>query len=135
MKRSKKIIITFLAAVTILFCFAGCNESTIEKQEKQISNLEEKNYYYNDEIRDLEVERDNLESEIDDLLEQIDELNEQIAGMEENYYFYDDYVACVNDTGSYYHHPDCDYFDDSSFYIYNTDLAEAKGYKPCPVCW
>lgn len=48
--------------------------------------------------------------------------------------FYEEYAACVNEGSTLYHKYGCDYFDDSSFWIYNTDLAAQKGYRACPRC-
>lgn len=49
--------------------------------------------------------------------------------------FYDNHVVCINNGSNYYHKPDCEYFDDSSFYIYNTETAQARGYTECPYCF
>ena len=49
--------------------------------------------------------------------------------------FFQEYAACINEQSVFYHHPSCDYFDDSPFYICTVDLAESYGYEPCPDCW
>lgn len=44
--------------------------------------------------------------------------------------------ACIVTTaGSKYHHYGCYHIGDSSYWIYNVELAEAKGYTPCLDCW
>ena len=44
--------------------------------------------------------------------------------------------ACiVTVSGSKYHHYGCHHIGDSSYWIYNVELAEAKGYTPCLDCW
>ena len=48
--------------------------------------------------------------------------------------FYEEYAACVNEGSTLYHKYGCDYFDASSFWIYNTDQAKEKGYRACPRC-
>lgn len=46
------------------------------------------------------------------------------------------YGACVVTTGGEkYHHYGCYHIGDSSYWIYNVELAEAKGYTPCLDCW
>lgn len=62
-------------------------------------------------------------------------LNEKYQSLQENYDFYYKFAACVDENNNYYHHYGCDYFDDSSFWIYNINAADEKGYKPCPHCW
>ena len=44
--------------------------------------------------------------------------------------------ACIVTTGGEkYHHYGCYHIGDSSYWIYNVELAEAKGYTPCLDCW
>ena len=44
--------------------------------------------------------------------------------------------ACIVTTGGEkYHHYGCYHLGDSSYWIYNVELAEAKGYTPCLDCW
>ena len=53
----------------------------------------------------------------------------------EDLYFYDQYVVFVSDDGTkIYHKVDCDKFDSSSFWAYNTEAAKSKGYTPCSWC-
>lgn len=56
--------------------------------------------------------------------------------VEESYHFHS--RACVvtaSGSGSKYHHYDCYHLEDSSYYIYNVELAENLGYTPCLDCW
>ena len=56
--------------------------------------------------------------------------------VEESYYFHS--RACVvtaSGSGSRYHHYDCYHIADSSYCIYNVELAESLGYTPCLDCW
>ncbi len=131
----QRFFIIMVALVLIFSSFVGCTENKVEKYEKRIAELEKWDDISDDEIWDLENEKNDLENEIEDLLNQIEELNEQIAFMDDDYTFYYEHAACVSENDRYYHHPDCDDFDDSYFYIYNTELAEVKGYTPCPICW
>lgn len=44
--------------------------------------------------------------------------------------------ACiVTEEGYRYHHYGCPHVDGHDFWIYNVELAEAKGYTPCLDCW
>lgn len=44
--------------------------------------------------------------------------------------------ACiVTQSGSRYHRYNCPHIKDRSFWIYNIELAEYKGYSPCLDCW
>lgn len=49
--------------------------------------------------------------------------------------FYQEHIALVNEDDKYYHKQNCDYFDDSSFWAYNTEQAKSKGYSACPKCY
>lgn len=49
--------------------------------------------------------------------------------------FYQEHIALVNEDDKYYHKQSCDYFDDSSFWAYNTEQAKTKGYSACPKCY
>lgn len=56
--------------------------------------------------------------------------------VEESFFFHSG--ACVvtaSGSGSRYHHYDCYHIADSSYYIYNVELAESLGYTPCLDCW
>lgn len=76
-------------------------------------------------VRDLysDARRDNAElsSELEELENEVD--------------FYQEHIALVNEDDQYYHKQGCDYFDDSSFWAYNTELAKNKGYSACPKCY
>lgn len=49
--------------------------------------------------------------------------------------FYQEHIALVNEEDKYYHKLSCDYFDNSSFWAYNTEQAKSKGYTACPKCY
>lgn len=50
--------------------------------------------------------------------------------------FLDEHIVFVVDDGTYtYHTYDCEHFkNSSSFWAYNLEAAESKGYTPCPYC-
>lgn len=81
-------------------------ESTIKNKDTYISQLQEQ-------LRDSRIKTYNLQDELD---------------------FYEEYAVCVNENSKKYHTYDCEDFDASSFWIYNTNAAENKGYYACPKC-
>lgn len=50
-------------------------------------------------------------------------------------YFFRSGACIVTTAGDKYHHWGCYHIGDSSYWIYNVELAEAKGYTPCLDCW
>lgn len=86
-------------------------------------------------VKKLETNIEQQDAEISRLDRQL--LNQQgtINSLNNDLYFYEAYAVCVDDNDSFYHRPGCEYFDDSSFYIYNTEAAKARGYSECPYCF
>lgn len=75
-----------------------------------------------------ECEKEELENAADEAIRQ---LHTCIAKLR----FYDKNVVIAPDDGKLlYHKYGCEELDLSSFWIYNTKLAEANGYKPCDNC-
>lgn len=50
-------------------------------------------------------------------------------------YFFRNGACIVTTAGDKYHHWGCYHIGDSSYWIYNVELAEARGYTPCLDCW
>lgn len=49
--------------------------------------------------------------------------------------FYEESAVVVSDDGTNrYHKYGCDKFDESYYWIFNTEYAKYQGYKPCPHC-
>ena len=48
--------------------------------------------------------------------------------------FWQENAVLVTMTGSKYHTYDCYHIEGRSYYIYNIELAQYKGYKPCLDC-
>ena len=49
--------------------------------------------------------------------------------------FYEKHAVCVScDNPDTYHKYGCRWFDDSEFWIFNTEYAQHNGYEPCPYC-
>ncbi len=125
---SKVVVVIIIVLLLVFGIGFGIKDNTIQKNEAKISKLADENIEYEEEIVSLQIENDELRKKVD-------KQEISIALMENDYIFYAHHAACVSENDRYYHHPDCDDFDDSYFYIYNTELAEVKGYTPCPICW
>lgn len=128
-KRSAKKTVIVLSLTTVVFLVSTIAlsiglisiNSDNNNLSTQISELEKSVEEKNNEISRLNTQALNQQGTINSIQNELD--------------FYDSYVACVDDDDSYYHKPDCIYFNDSSFYIYNTEAAEARGYTECPYCF
>jgi len=71
-------------------------------------------------LRDKALELRRLKADYDELLEECD--------------FWRDAAVIVTTTGSKYHTYDCYHTDGRRYYIYNIELAKAKGYTACLDC-
>lgn len=89
----------------------------------------------NAKINSLETTIEQKDDKISRLDTEISNQRGSIRALENELFFYDAYAVCVDDNDSYYHKPDCIYFDDSSFYIFNVESAKARGYSECPYCY
>ena len=97
------------------------------------------------ELEKLEAENIELLALCDELQLEIDELEEARSTLEAalevareyktKAEFMDSYVVFVeNDGSNHYHTYDCGSFTRGSFWAYSRKLAEAQGFRPCPVC-
>ena len=83
----------------------------------------------------LEKKHSMLASEIIDIKNERNTLKHQINTLENEISFYDRHVVFVEDDGTkLYHKYDCSKFVADSFWAYNVEAAEGKGFKPCPRC-
>lgn len=66
----------------------------------------------------------------------INELNAKLLQADEENTFFNKNCAIVLDGGKVYHTYNCYFFQNSTndFFIYTTEQAEAKGYRPCKKC-
>lgn len=140
MEKNKDGVLIFITVILAAAFLLGVirNTSITKKYEKQsdiADSLQEEVWENEDEVYDYQDEIDRLEAMNESLGNENNELFESMVAMGVDYEFFWEYAACVNSNGSYYHHPSCEKFSDDYFYIYNTDLAESYGYKPCPDCW
>lgn len=107
------------------------SEYDLTTKQTELDRLEEENQQL------LEM-ADALEAQIDELTETqktMEAALEAAAGAKAKADFMDTYVVFVEDDHtSYYHTYDCSEFSKKTFWAYSRKLAEANGYKPCPVC-
>lgn len=126
-KHNKAVIA--LSITTAIFCLAtvGLTAGVIYLDTKLAS--------VNEELTVANKEKNSLEHKLTTAQNQADSYFSEKNDLQKELFFYEAYAVCVNDDSPYYHKPECDYFDDSSFYIYNVDTARAKGYTECPYCY
>ena len=90
------------------------------------------------ENQDLLKLSDELELKIDDLTKAAAALEYELKQAEiykTKSDFLDTYVVfVVNDNSNFYHTYDCANFSQVNFWAYSRNLAEAQGYRPCPIC-
>lgn len=106
-------------------------EYDLSTKQQELERLEEEN-------KELLALSDDLEKQIDELKKTISQQEQSLKAAEKDQTkadFLDTYVVFVeNDKTGYYHTYDCENFAKSSFWAYSRKLAEAQGFRPCPVC-
>ena len=55
--------------------------------------------------------------------------------IKDEYEFFHEHAVITTTTGKKYHRYDCYHIRNRSFYIYNIENAESKGYTPCRDCY
>lgn len=132
---SEKVNKLLVAAVVILLIIVGVKnnkldqfETTIEEQESTISILQDELGTYEDENSDLSAEVWNLTEELENISIELD-----VASKAFDFYYYN--AVLVTTTGECYHTYDCYYVEGHSYYIYNIENAESKGYRACSYCF
>ena len=126
------IILTVIIAVLSFVCVL----QFINKEEAfhQITDLKQQLGTKESTINILEMKNKNYKEEISGLEQEIDELELDNLVIRMNLEFYRTYAVLVNENSKKYHVYNCEDFDESSFWIYNVDAAEQKGYYACPKC-
>lgn len=59
----------------------------------------------------------------------------QNADSKQKVYFLDNHIGIVVENGTKYHRLGCQHVKDKTFWAYNVELATARGYTPCSVCY
>lgn len=87
-------------------------------------------------IEALQEELEDLEVRYDARGEILEDVREDRSEMMEENNFYRRHACIVTESGEKYHRYGCQYLSDiTSFWIYNTEAAESKGYEPCSNCY
>ncbi len=131
-KKKPNILFIIISVVFIVFFIISCVFFYV--QDNKINELNEKISSLNTTIKNKDSSINIANKTIDELNVELDKLKRSCADATIELFFYKYYAACVNKDSKYYHTHDCEYFDDSDFYIYNKELAEFKGYEPCQYC-
>lgn len=92
------------------------------------------NIYQYSEIDYLSERKENLQSQVNRLEDKVSDLESENRKDSRALNFYKEYASLVNENTKKYHTYGCDDFDASSFWIYNINAAEQKGYYACPKC-
>lgn len=129
--------IVVLAALALLsFIGSASSRSELEDARRTISELESEAARSYDEGYEV-GHNEGYDAAVEYIFPVADEtINSLLPLMEESFFFHNS--ACVvtsSGSGSRYHHYNCYHLGDSSYYIYNVELAESLGYTPCLDCW
>lgn len=114
------LVISLVINVIQVYMYININSELNETEEHYkeiVSNTKE---YYEKIVSDTKEHYEEVVSKLEYQLFDLD--------------FYNEHAVLVDDYDGYYHKLSCDDVDLSSFYIYNIELAEYLGYKPCPNC-
>lgn len=119
--RAKQILIV-LFTIVLLAAIALFHVQSIAKTNARIASLESS----------LEASKDQL----DKALESVAHYKDLYFKDHEKAVFLDNKIALiVNPYGEVYHRYDCHHFQNSnSYWAYNIEAAESRGYRPCAIC-
>lgn len=89
------------------------------------------------ETNELKDDKEYYKQKTEEQQTQISKLNKEIREKENHLNYYEKYAAIVPNNGSKkYHIHGCEDLDDSSsFWIYNYNAAEERGYSACSKCY
>ena len=85
-------------------------------------------------IEALQEELEDLEVRYDARGEILEDVREDRSEMMEENNFYHWHACIVTESGTVYHEYGCPYLNYDSFWIYNIEAAESRGYEPCSYC-
>lgn len=81
----------------------------------------------------LQEEYDSLSAKYDDVIDEYSETQRNMVEARMELEKYQKYAVFVNEGSNYYHTYKCP-LQKGSFWIYNVEAAEGRGYQPCPIC-
>ena len=124
------ILLSILSAVlaasliTTLFLWWGQNQRTTQ----YINTLKGESESLNDELSKMEFLYDARGNLLESERKAVSEMSAENA-------FYNFHACIVTESGEKYHRYGCQYVENAtSFWIYNIEAAEGRGYEPCSVC-
>lgn len=134
-KKTKSILFVFSLIGNVLLVVYGYSTNEKYMQEKEAFSAQSKK------VTELSQEKSDLGKKVTELKVQIKRLEEsgrtkqiKISQLTSATNFFDEHAGIVTVGGSVYHKYDCHHWKDSDIYIYNTELAEYKGYRACYDC-
>lgn len=126
-------VLIFICILAFLTIFFLCKKN--QKLEKDIVQLKSELAQINTELSDSKSKLKDVEKELKDSEELTAKMSKTLINSLEQCIFFDDYAGIITTTGNKYHTYECQHWDNGNpFYIYNIDLAIAKGYEPCLDC-
>lgn len=100
-----------------------------------IQSLTDENLQLNQQIKDYLADVRSLEGTISYLRRTLQTANSENQTLREKSDFIDAHVVFVEDDGTkYYHTYECSRFVRKGYWAFSRNIAEAKGYAPCPYC-
>lgn len=136
----KKPSIREIVIASLLILVLGCSITGLILQDNYISDLSQTIANQKSQIEQLDSDKtvltqknNELQSKIKDYKTKYDDYYKYMA----SYDFLLNKIAFVVDeyNSKYYHTCDCNIFKNGdSYWAYNVEMAQAKGYSPCPYC-
>lgn len=90
---------------------------------------------FQNQIDELEWEVNRLETLYNTASDARDNAIKTRDSMKEELDFWKNNAVIVTEYGEKYHTFGCQYIEESSFWIYNSEAAKSMGYEPCSVCF
>jgi hypothetical protein len=116
----------FITSIVVL-CFAVAGVSAFSVyQYAEFKNL-------TSDYTKLQEEYDSLSAKYDDVIDEYSETQRNMVEARMELEKYQKYAVFVNEGSNYYHTYKCP-LQKGSFWIYNINAAESRGYSPCPIC-
>lgn len=126
--RLNKFSITILIMSIVIVALSALNVFLLVDTKAEISEL-------NAQVSTLEKQVNSKKKTINTLREENSDLRDKNTDYFLEHLFFSSHAVIVSDDGTRkYHKYGCDDLDTSSFWIYNSEAAEDKGYYACSKC-
>lgn len=130
-----ELAIVILSAALLLSLFLGFNT---QREELNMATDEAyQNGYdagYGDGYDEAQSAVLDLKDENEELINQQKALLNGVLEIQDEYSFWKSHAVIVTAAGEKYHAYGCPHVTDKTFWIYNIELAKAKGHEPCLDC-